>query len=782
MRPRGRLVSLHDFYDAEGKETAMTLFSSRRRRNALHNRISPRTFRFEPLEDRTLLSTLATGPLTQPSAPSAAGEIGDVELVVMFDESQNENPEGIAVDKAGNVFVSVALLGEIRRIAPGSNEAVPFGKIDGFEGSGGTLLGLVADAPGNTYAAACFSCSSSDNTGELAGVWRFDRNTGEAERLPGTEPIQGADGLTFDNRGNLYVSDVKTGEIWIIPPGGTAELWVQDDALAPPTPADFGINGIAYRQGAIYGVSTSRQSVVAIPIETDGSAGPVDVLGTLPGFFFPDGVAFDVHGGFYIATQGQDAIVRVDPHDVEGSFEVVAGGGAYGLPQEDDPMDTPASLAFGTGMGDRQTLFFTNYSISELFGGGPKHLTSVASVEVGVPGQPLPPGPVPQGPPPPFSEIIVFGDSLYDNGNVFIATSADPAFPTLPPSPPYFEGQWSNGPVNIEVLALELGLPVPEPSLAGGTNYAWSGAETGYGLGVFPVPGLGTQIDTFLGEGNTLDGSDLVAAGGTDPALPVANLVQHITTLVAAGGEHFLTANYAPFGAAPQFAGTPAVGPLNALSDAFNALLSTEMDDLEAELGVSIDVLDVADLFVQVQAAPALFGLVNVADPACSGDPVSLTGCGPSGTIVPNPDDYFFWDPIGHPTRVVHRLYGEQAASLFANPAGRFPHHGAASADPASGATLQFIGVPGLPLDWRDLDASGKATSGIDRAHPGTTLQGSGQRLADVSLGQPQPNTHPLSQPNQPVSIDSDLIDVAFSDPATLDDPLLGELATALAG
>ena len=38
----------------------------------------------------------------------------------------------------------------------------------------------------------------------------------------------------------------------------------------------------------------------------------------------------------------------------------------------------------------------------------------------------------------PFDELIVFGDSLSDTGNVFISFGA-------PPSPPYFNGRFSNG-------------------------------------------------------------------------------------------------------------------------------------------------------------------------------------------------------------------------------------------------------------------------------------------------------------------------------------------------
>ncbi len=91
----------------------------------------------------------------------------------------------------------------------------------------------------------------------------------------------------------------------------------------------------------------------------------------------------------------------------------------------------------------------------------------------------------------PFDEIIVFGDSLSDTGNVFISFGA-------PPSPPYFDGRFSNGPVTIERVADRLGLPAPSPSLIGGTNFAWGGAETGPGFGSSGTPNLGRRSGLSL--------------------------------------------------------------------------------------------------------------------------------------------------------------------------------------------------------------------------------------------------------------------------------------------
>jgi hypothetical protein len=71
-----------------------------------------------------------------------------------------------------------------------------------------------------------------------------------------------------------------------------------------------------------------------------------------------------------------------------------------------------------------------------------------------------------------ISELYVFGDLLSDTGNLFRATS-EATGAGFPPSP-FFEGRYSNGPLWVESLALELGVPYNFS-----TNFALIGAPTG---------------------------------------------------------------------------------------------------------------------------------------------------------------------------------------------------------------------------------------------------------------------------------------------------------------
>src|SRR5499425_1883498 len=109
-----------------------------------------------------------------------------------------------------------------------------------------------------------------------------------------------------------------------------------------------------------------------------------------------------------------------------------------------------------------------------------------------------------------YSALYIFGDSLSDSGNnaVVLAPNTTPVpvsgndfIPTFP----YASGHYTNGPVSAQDFAPALGLSA-DPSLLGGTNYAFGGARTGP-LTPNPFPGgllnpfppsLETQVAFFL--------------------------------------------------------------------------------------------------------------------------------------------------------------------------------------------------------------------------------------------------------------------------------------------
>jgi sugar lactone lactonase YvrE len=302
--------------------------------------------------------------------PVAASASSQLQTLVMFNPAAGEFPEGVAVDKTGNIYVSITPLGQIRRFAPNGSQSL-LTTLPAAGGFGPT--GLAVDASGNVYAA--------DVTFDPAtrGVYRIARD-GTSERLAGSESILFANGLAFDQRGNLYVSDSILGVVWRIPRGGAAEIWAQDPLLAGNGSFGFGFpigaNGVAYRNGEVFVANTEGAKIVRIPVRPDGAAGTPKVVAQGPALFGADGLALDVHGNLFVANSGQSTLLRV-----------TATGAITTLATAVDGLDSPSSLAFGTGRGDRQALFFVNFA---LFAPPASAHPALLRFEVGVPGLPLP--------------------------------------------------------------------------------------------------------------------------------------------------------------------------------------------------------------------------------------------------------------------------------------------------------------------------------------------------------------------------------------------------------
>jgi phospholipase/lecithinase/hemolysin len=274
----------------------------------------------------------------------------------------------------------------------------------------------------------------------------------------------------------------------------------------------------------------------------------------------------------------------------------------------------------------------------------------------------------------PFRGMVVFGDTLSDTGNVFTVT--EPVLEdSIPVSPPYFKGRFSNGPVWVEILAAMLDLKL-SPFLKGGTNFAFGGAETGldkqdlfeHDIDVL-IPSIRTQVTTFLVQ-HLFDKADPAALymvwGGandlrdalvtaTNPLaeaqVAVDNLAAAIEDLADARAVYFLVPNMPNLGRTPEsrMRGPEAVARATAVSVAFNNALATTLHALDAEHHITIIRLDTFARLEEIMANPTAFGFTNVTDACLAGDPFS------GGTPCAQPEAHLFWDSI-HPTAAAHAL------------------------------------------------------------------------------------------------------------------------------
>jgi hypothetical protein len=354
--------------------------------------------------NRSALMISALCTLLVPAVASAESANTFPEFIAL-----GASPEGVAVDKVGNVFVSVQTAtgsDQIWKFSPAGEKSflVDFG-------APGYACGLAVDPVGNVCMARPLVPGR--------GVYKVSPD-GNAVKLPGTEEIVFADGLAFDQQGTLYITEVVSGlvtgdpatsqfgpgGIWRIKKGGTAELWLRHDLLTGVAPTLFpfplGANGIAFYLGSLYVVSTDKMLVVRIPVLPDGTPGEPEAwkqLEDVPESFlyqnpyFPpmiDGLSMDVHGNVYVASPSRNAIIRINAADR--SQETVAVFPAL-PPPNDAPqamLDAPLSLAFGTGTGERQNLFITDSGMLGAFLPGTWPGPGVVKIEIGIPGLPLP--------------------------------------------------------------------------------------------------------------------------------------------------------------------------------------------------------------------------------------------------------------------------------------------------------------------------------------------------------------------------------------------------------
>ena len=252
-----------------------------------------------------------------------------------------------------------------------------------------------------------------------------------------------------------------------------------------------------------------------------------------------------------------------------------------------------------------------------------------------------------------YSGLVVFGDDLSDNGNVYSATTGN--FP-----PPPYDQRFSNGPVAVEYLATALSIPL--------LDLAYGGATTGpanYLNTIAPqlggnLPGMAQQLNTYIASlgGGTADPNALYFVWGgwndafnalaltQDPvaalATAAANINSIVNSLVALGAQHVFVPGMPDLGLTPAFAANPTSA--TSLTNYYNALLEVTLATTPAQF------FDTAALWRDVISNPATYGFTNVVDRCFTSSPPT-----PCGTTTAQQNLYYFWDGV-RPTTGGHEV------------------------------------------------------------------------------------------------------------------------------
>lgn len=299
----------------------------------------------------------------------------------------------------------------------------------------------------------------------------------------------------------------------------------------------------------------------------------------------------------------------------------------------------------------------------------------------------------------PFSQFVVFGDSLSDAGNF-----PDLQSPTLGGNPTgglrftnrtgptYGAGEYI-GEVGTQRLASMLGLqslpstPLLPAVLTGnpdGTNYAVGGYRTDQILDSITLDSTvsaGGSTRTrpgYLVENPRVDSNALYYLNGggndifqgRDIVTAASDLAAAVGALQAAGARYIIVSDLPDVGSTP-------LGTVNSAIDAWNGLSTTFNNELASRLqaqGGNYVLVNNRLLLAEVRADLAAFGFdPNAPQTAVCFDPSSSTApCLPDptysiGGTAPDPNRLMFNDGV-HPTTAVHQISADYLYSIISAP------------------------------------------------------------------------------------------------------------------
>jgi outer membrane lipase/esterase len=270
-----------------------------------------------------------------------------------------------------------------------------------------------------------------------------------------------------------------------------------------------------------------------------------------------------------------------------------------------------------------------------------------------------------------FTRLVVFGDSLSDSGNHFLASGE------LVPAPPYYKGRYADGPNYVDRLAESLKVDLA-PFLAGGMNFAFGGARTTFHPSGLPFDLIsqvvaykslideseeGTLFIVFAGGNDMRDAiRDSIAAPDAAEGIglraistAIDAIYQTVRTLAEDGGQNFLIPNLPNLGRLPETTHMGDEG-LSDLAQSFTLSFNEALESLLEEFQtLNIIRVDTFALMEDIVADPSLFGLKKVRSACYTGQDLGIRN---SGMTCPDPETFLFWDFI-HPSSAAHEILAE---------------------------------------------------------------------------------------------------------------------------
>src|SRR5664280_1795155 len=259
-------------------------------------------------------------------------------------------PNGVAVDKDGTVYVGDTYSATVRKIDPSGATTTIAGTV-GATGSGDGLgsaaqfwypYGVAVDSDKNVYVADAFNSTirKIDPTGTVTTLAGMAGQRGSLDGTGSAAVFYQPTSVAVDSAKNVYVADSNNNTIRKITPAGAvttlaglAGIRGYADAAGSAarftTPTGVAVDGAGNVYVADSGTNTIRKitptGVVTTLAGSWLNAGSVDGTGTAAWFSGPSSVAVDGAGYVYVTDSNNQTIRRITPSGVVTTLAGVAG-------------------------------------------------------------------------------------------------------------------------------------------------------------------------------------------------------------------------------------------------------------------------------------------------------------------------------------------------------------------------------------------------------------------------------------------------------------------------
>ncbi len=276
-------------------------------------------------------------------------------------------PTGVAIDGAGNLFITYPGIGVIRKVSPDGTATTVAGVGEGELGDGGPAANAKLDNPRATAIDSAGNLFIADtNNGRIRKVSPDGTISTVAGRSlpapigdcgPATSALlalggfghSAIGGMALDGSGNLFIADTNNHRIRKVAPDG-----IITTVAGTGTPGYVGNNGPATEAQLKYPLGVAVDRAGSLLIADTGNnyvrrVSPDGIMTTVHGSDSDAGalfaVAVDSAGNLFIANGVM--VRRISP---EGAASIVAGGGELTFEDRDGSPATQAKLYYLCGL------------------------------------------------------------------------------------------------------------------------------------------------------------------------------------------------------------------------------------------------------------------------------------------------------------------------------------------------------------------------------------------------------------------------------------------------